>query len=139
MLLLKSQRKFICKSCVLAKYKDFPALPSELDTILSTQRKKLSIDSTGHTANTNNANVAKLETQSIKNNTGNHVYTDLTSDTVIDISLDDLDLEPSFVTDTHCRYYLQGRCKHGRKGVTCQYSHPKICLRYIKRGEIKRL
>ena len=46
-----------------------------------------------------------------------------------------MDLEPSLVTDTHCRYYLQGRCKHGRKGVTCQYSHPKICLRYIKRGE----
>ena len=49
MLLLKSQRKFICKSCVLAKYQDFPALPGELDTILSTQRKKLSSDSTGHT------------------------------------------------------------------------------------------
>ena len=80
----------------------------------------------------NNA-VTQLETQSIKDNTGNHVDTDLTSDTVIDISLDDLDLEPSLVTDTHCRYYLQGRCKHGRKGVTCQYSHPKICLRYIKR------
>ena len=46
-----------------------------------------------------------------------------------------MDLEPSLVTDTHCRYYLQGRCKHGRKGVTCQYSHPKICLRYIKKGE----
>ena len=32
MLLLKSQRKFICKSCVLAKYQDFPALPGELDS-----------------------------------------------------------------------------------------------------------
>ena len=31
-LLLKSERKFICKSCVLAKYQDFPALPGELDT-----------------------------------------------------------------------------------------------------------
>ena len=134
MLLLKSQRKFICKSCVLAKYQDFPALPGELDTILATQRRKLSSDSTGPTANMNNA-VTQLETQSIKDNTGNHVDTDLTSDTVINISLDDLDLEPSLVTDTHCRYYLQGRCKHGRKGVTCQYSHPKICLRYIKKVE----
>ena len=55
MLLLKSQRKFICKSCVLAKCQDFPALLGELDTILATQRKKLSSDSTGPTANTNNA------------------------------------------------------------------------------------
>ena len=55
MLLLKSQRKFICKSCVLAKYQDFPALPGELDTILATQRRKLSSDSTGPTANMNNA------------------------------------------------------------------------------------
>ena len=82
----------------------------------------------------NNA-VTQLETQSIKDNTDNHVDTDLTSDTVIDISLDDVDLESSLVADTHCRYYLQGQCKHGRKGVTCQYSHPKICLRYIKKGE----
>ena len=71
MLLLKSQRKFICKSCVLAKYQDFPALPGELDTILATQRKKLSSDSTGPTANVNNA-VTQLETQSIKDNTDNH-------------------------------------------------------------------
>ena len=115
---------------MLAKYQDFPALPGELDTILATQRKKLSSDSTGPTANMNNS-VTQLETQSINDNTDNHVSTDLTSDTVIDISLNDLDLEPSLVTDTHCRYYLQGRCKHDRKGVACQYSHPKICLRYI--------
>ena len=102
MLLLKSQRKFIFKSCVLAKYQDFPALPGQLDTILATQRRKLSSDSTGPNANMNNA-VTQLETQSIKDNTGNHVDTDLTSDTVIDISLDDLDLEPSLVTDTICK------------------------------------
>ena len=47
-----------------------------------------------------------------------NIDTDLASDAVIDISLDDLDLESSLVTDTHCRYYLQGRCKHGGKGVT---------------------
>ena len=62
MLLLKSQRKFICKSCVLAKYQDFPALPGKLDTILATQRRKLSSDSTGPNANMNNA-VTQLETQ----------------------------------------------------------------------------
>ena len=62
---------------MLAKYQDFQALPGELDTILATQREKLSSDSTGPTANVNNA-VTQLKTQSIKDNTDNHVDTYLT-------------------------------------------------------------
>ena len=34
-----------------------------------------------------------------------------------------------------CKYYLQKGCKHGKKGSGCNYSHPKLCFSYIKRGE----
>ena len=34
-----------------------------------------------------------------------------------------------------CKYYLQKGCKHGKKGSGCNYSHPKLCFSFIKRGE----
>ena len=34
-----------------------------------------------------------------------------------------------------CKYYLQKSCKYGRKGDGCNYSHPKLCFSYIKRGD----
>ena len=34
-----------------------------------------------------------------------------------------------------CKFYLQKSCKHGRKGDDCNYSHPKLCYSYIKRGD----
>ena len=26
-----------------------------------------------------------------------------------------------------CHFHLQGRCKHGRIGTGCKYSHPNLC------------
>ena len=34
-----------------------------------------------------------------------------------------------------CHFHLQGRCKHGRIGTGCKYSHPNLCKKIILRGE----
>ena len=34
-----------------------------------------------------------------------------------------------------CRFYLKKACKYGRKGENCPFNHPKLCYKYIKRGE----
>ena len=31
-----------------------------------------------------------------------------------------------------CKFYLQKRCKHGVKGGSCSFSHPKLCFNHIK-------
>ena len=38
---------------------------------------------------------------------------------------------------TPCRYYLRQGCKHGRKGANCHYSHPKLCFKFIKHGDMR--
>ena len=30
-----------------------------------------------------------------------------------------------------CKFYMQGRCKNGRKGTNCSFPHPNMCLRFI--------
>ena len=34
-----------------------------------------------------------------------------------------------------CHFHLQGRCKHGRIGTGCKYSHPNMCKKIILKGE----
>ena len=34
-----------------------------------------------------------------------------------------------------CHFHLQGRCKHGRSGTGCKYSHPNLCKKFILKGE----
>ena len=36
--------------------------------------------------------------------------------------------------DTHCKYYLSGKCNHGRRGQGCPYTHPKLCFNFLKKG-----
>ena len=33
-----------------------------------------------------------------------------------------------------CRHYKRGKCKHGRKGEACDYSHPKPCRKFMEHG-----
>ena len=33
-----------------------------------------------------------------------------------------------------CRFYQQGNCKHGRKGLDCPFDHPKACRKLLKYG-----
>ena len=34
-----------------------------------------------------------------------------------------------------CKFYLRRGCKHGRKGVSCKFDHPKLCFKYTKYGD----
>ena len=33
-----------------------------------------------------------------------------------------------------CRFYAQGNCKHGRKGVGCSFDHPVACKKLLNHG-----
>ena len=35
---------------------------------------------------------------------------------------------------TTCKFYAQGTCKHGRRGLSCQFNHPRMCKSFIKSG-----
>ena len=35
---------------------------------------------------------------------------------------------------TTCKFYAQGSCKHGRRGLSCQFNHPRMCKSFIKSG-----
>ena len=43
------------------------------------------------------------------------------------------DEDPESVPDI-CKFYVQFRCKFGRAGKECDYSHPKICLTLMNKG-----
>ena len=34
-----------------------------------------------------------------------------------------------------CKFYMRRGCKHGRKGESCQFEHPKLCFKFIKNGD----
>ena len=36
---------------------------------------------------------------------------------------------------TPCRYFMRRGCRHGRKGTSCAFDHPKLCFKYIKNGD----
>ena len=36
-----------------------------------------------------------------------------------------------------CSFYLRRECRHGRRGLKCNFDHPNICLKYTKRGSKK--
>ena len=36
--------------------------------------------------------------------------------------------------DKVCSFYEKGVCKHGRKGDTCKFSHPKMCKKFLTHG-----
>ena len=36
--------------------------------------------------------------------------------------------------DVTCRFYLQGRCKHGKMGKDCAFKHPPMCFKFVRRG-----
>ena len=33
-----------------------------------------------------------------------------------------------------CRYYRQRNCKYGRSGKGCPFSHPKVCMKFVRHG-----
>ena len=33
-----------------------------------------------------------------------------------------------------CRFFKNGNCKHGIKGKECNYTHPKVCIKYTQHG-----
>ena len=35
-----------------------------------------------------------------------------------------------------CKFYMQGRCKNGRKGTNCSFPHPNMCFRFIALYEV---
>ena len=35
-----------------------------------------------------------------------------------------------------CKFYLQGRCRHGRQGKDCSFVHPPLCHKFIKMVKI---
>ena len=34
-----------------------------------------------------------------------------------------------------CSFYLNKKCRHGREGKECKFSHPKICYTFINKGK----
>ena len=41
---------------------------------------------------------------------------------------------PTVSKNEICRHYKKGKCKHGRKGDGCQFSHPKPCRKLMEHG-----
>ena len=42
--------------------------------------------------------------------------------------------EPTTTESKKCRYYIQGKCRHGVSGKNCQFQHPKSCPKLLKNG-----
>ena len=40
----------------------------------------------------------------------------------------------SSATPKPCKFYMQGHCRYGEKGIGCSYPHPQMCFRFIKSG-----
>ena len=38
---------------------------------------------------------------------------------------------------TICKYYLQKECRYGRVGKECNFSHPKMCVKFTNNGDKK--
>ena len=37
-------------------------------------------------------------------------------------------------SETTCRFFLKGKCKHGMRGKDCKFTHPKVCNKFSKHG-----
>ena len=33
-----------------------------------------------------------------------------------------------------CHFYMQGSCKHGKRGSNCPFPHPPMCFKFIRKG-----
>ena len=121
-----SQAQYICRACVLSEGnpQSLKEAETELEQVL--EREKNTVNEA--------ADDSKLSEKSdCESNNHGCVADDhgnqLSVNNQVKIDPSDKDNRP------HCRYYLRGNCKHGRKGTKCAYKHPPLCLKYMAKAD----
>ena len=138
-----SQAKYICRGCVLGEgdpeslktaWRDIEVLmaleektvkAAEADASFVSVDNNLTVSEKGDGGSKSMEAEIAIDGTSARESQGNDKSTS---------KPDEDSKKPSLTT---CKFYMQKSCKHGRKGVGCNYSHPKLCYSYIKRGDKK--
>ena len=47
---------------------------------------------------------------------------------------EDKQKKPTQTKKPVCKFHLYRKCRHGRDGLNCNFEHPKMCLKFIKKG-----
>ena len=130
-LLAGSTITFICETCVGLRFeKDFVSRHLEVDEAV-TALKLLRAGATQTDHKTTPAKVVEDPPNPITSQSqSSPVIINETSDHQSRLPRS----KPADVKSV-CHFHLQGRCKNGRIGTGCKYSHPNLCKKFILKGE----
>ena len=148
MQLSKSKRQYTCETCVLLKIgAKYPTLLTDIEEEIEAHKLKL-------TAPLLHADITPTDTPPIPTISseadGTPVIDNEASSATQNITTQ-TDLQPNapqpvpHATTTPilphaphsrpCRFYLQGNCRHGKKGSNCSFLHPPMCFKFIGKGD----
>ena len=116
-----AQASYICPSCV--KIKD-----------LGGDEEKYSEEATKIAEIIAKESSLVSKAAEVANKSNSEIPTDLTTNDNSDPNSQN-GAESTTTKKPTCRYYLRNSCKHGRKGATCKFDHPKLCFKFIKNGD----
>ena len=118
-LFAKSSRKFTCQLCVHKKFSDYGTQSDKISKEIENQKAAVDSYGLGNDEIVQNVN---QETQSESENQKSNP----------DLNEKSMDEVPIIRKPKICKFYLQKRCKHGEKGDSCRFGHPKLCFSHMK-------
>ncbi len=153
----QSSQKYHCDTCIHNKYKDdFPAIGVRIETATKKQEQTvldIQRQAVGPENNNDNDNERTEHLNPINDTIIEAVGTDGPQPTPLNESDTQNDSAIAHAHDTtsvldnsieisgestrgkeNCFYYMQGSCKHGKKGTHCRYEHPEMCRKYLRMG-----
>lgn len=124
-LMAGSSRKYLCSACVNVRFSDYKVRNDSIQSLIDIQRDEFSAE-----ANTSRESVIGDTVADITSTPRKERNT-----RVIDNGrINDESGKGGEKSQKVCRFYLQSKCKHGRKGDGCKFPHPKICKRFARDG-----
>lgn len=116
----KTARKYVCSACVHSKYDDYPELIKAIEDHMSDQKKCLK--------DSQDSSFDELSDEMAYKSDSNETGTDKNQSKNSDKK------GTSKRKTKTCKYAIRGTCKN--KPDLCNFIHPKMCQKYVKKGNI---
>lgn len=141
-LLAGSARKYLCSACVNNRFGDYMKKNAMFQNLIDVQRQEFSrrdAEEDGDSSKPEDAEDAVWDGEprdglDVCDGGNTRVYITSRSQSEVNNKRDTNSLKDSKKAKKVCRYFLQSKCKHGRKGSDCKFPHPKLCKRFTQNG-----
>ena len=145
--LAHSDAVYICEVCILSKNESVITKVGEIESIIKSQKAlgnpaqlPDTLPTDQQIINQSNVSSGDGEPQPILSAQETVVQPKSSSTDINGHPEQNTNTDTTHQQDKHtpkkrvCRFFAQGTCRHGKRGVDCNFDHPQMCARYTKNG-----